>query len=202
MTLINCSVKNSLKISGGPGNGLALRSPPADIVRPTPVRVRKSVFDILGRDISEGPFLDLFSGSGVMAIEAVLRGAPGAVCVETNKDALKTIRGNIHLTRTDQQIRVVPGDVLKSLTGILTGTSFRWIFMDPPYASDMILKVLNALSGMELNDPCTVITEAFHKSTLPEIVSCMKRFRSEKYGDTVIQFWNQTCDEFHEETPI
>ncbi len=127
-----------------------------------------------------------------MAIEAVLRGAPGAVCVESNRRVSDIIRTNIRLTETGSHIQVVQGDVLIKLPSILAGTEFRWIYMDPPYASDLVLPVLDCLADMPAMDACTVITEMFHKTPIPERIKNLEWVRREKYGDTVLYFWNQS----------
>ena len=102
-------------------------------------------------------FLDLFSGSGAIAIEALSRGASHAVLVEQSKKAAECIRENLIFTKTSDRADVYRCDVLTALNQMEGQKPFDIIFMDPPYDQDLERQVLACLSDSSLADEYTVI---------------------------------------------
>ena len=112
-------------------------------MRPTPDRVRETVFNWLGQDLSGKNCLDLFAGSGAMGFEAASRGAAQVLMVESDPEALKSLRVNIH-TLAAPQIRLVAMDALKFVDS--DRQRFDVIFVDPPYRLELLPKLLRKLS--------------------------------------------------------
>lgn len=126
--------------------------------RPTTDRIKETLFNILSGDIPSCKFLDLFSGSGGIGIEALSRGAECAYLVEQNRKAIACIEQNLKFTRLDQHAHVVAGDVLSALGSIeRQGVVFDIIFMDPPYGKKLEQQVLSRLSDSALADERTMI---------------------------------------------
>ncbi len=136
-------MKNKVRIIGGEWRSRSITLPDSSDVRPTPDRVRETVFNWLGQDLSGKNCLDLFAGSGAMGFEAASRGAAQVVMVESNPEVLKSLRANIH-TLGAPQIRLAPMDALKFLD---SGRQlFDVIFVDPPYRLALLPKLLPKLS--------------------------------------------------------
>ena len=102
-------------------------------------------------------FLDLFSGSGAIGIEALSRGAACAAFVEQDRNALQVIRQNLNFTHLTQNARVIAGDVVRIVTSMNGEKSFGVIFMDPPYDNGLERKVLEALRENSIADRDTLI---------------------------------------------
>ncbi|HEX8873300.1 MAG TPA: 16S rRNA (guanine(966)-N(2))-methyltransferase RsmD [Nitrosospira sp.] len=136
-------MKNKVRIIGGEWRSRVITLPDSADVRPTPDRVRETVFNWLGQDLSGRNCLDLFAGSGAMGFEAASRGAAQVVMVESDHRVLKSLRDNIHALGATQ-IRLVPMDALKFVDS--GGQLFDVIFVDPPYRLALLPKLLPRLS--------------------------------------------------------
>lgn len=112
--------------------------------RPTTDRIKETLFNMLQLYIPDAVFLDLYSGSGGIGIEALSRGARHAYFVENNKNALACITENLQFTKVIDRATVLKQDVLSALQGIHE-TEVDIIFMDPPYDCDYEKEVLRIL---------------------------------------------------------
>lgn len=122
----------SLTVSGGSLRGRRLTTLPGRETRPTIGRVREAIFSILQHDLAGARVLDLFAGSGALAIEAVSRGAATAVLIENNPRAASIIRQNLGRCGLDLRLMTADYDAgLKTLAG--EGAVFDLAFADPPY---------------------------------------------------------------------
>ena len=130
---------NRLRIGGGEWRSRLLRFPDLPGLRPTPDRVRETVFNWLGQDMHGKACLDLFAGTGAMAFEALSRGAGQAVLVERAAPACKALHENRQLLQADKaQIVHVDGlDFLRQ-----NRQRFDVIFLDPPYHQGWLPKLL------------------------------------------------------------
>jgi 16S rRNA (guanine966-N2)-methyltransferase len=129
------AASNQLRIVGGEWRRRVLRFPDADGLRPTPDRVRETLFNWLGQRLNGLRCLDLFAGSGALGFEAASRGAREVVLVERDGGALKALRANKDMLGAGQ-VEVVAGDGLSYLAGDCG--LFDVIFMDPPFAADLL----------------------------------------------------------------
>ena len=121
---------------------------------------------MLAFDIPGGSFLDLFSGSGAIGIEALSRGARKAVFIENNKKASHCIRENLKFTRLEEGATVMECDVFAGLKRLEERReAFDIIFMDPPYTAGYEKPVLEYLSGSKLVDEDTLIVVEAKKET-------------------------------------
>jgi 16S rRNA (guanine966-N2)-methyltransferase len=122
----------SLTVSGGSLRGRRLATLAGRDTRPTIGRVREAIFSILQHDLARARVLDLFAGSGALAIEAVSRGAATAVLIENNPKAAAVIRGN--LDRCGLDFRLLVMDYITGLKMLAReGAVFDLAFADPPY---------------------------------------------------------------------
>jgi len=124
-----------VRIIGGQWRGRRLAVPAAGGLRPTPDRVRETLFNWLQPVIEGARCLDLFAGTGVLGLEALSRGAAEAVLVEADGQAVAGLRDNAQrLGASDAHI--VQADVLSWLGG--TPSAFHVVFLDPPYRRDLL----------------------------------------------------------------
>ena len=114
--------------------------------RPTTDRIKETLFNMLQPYLSDAVFIDLYSGSGGICIEALSRGARHAYFVENNKNAFACIMANLQFTKFADRATVLKQDVLSALQGIREKEA-DIIFMDPPYGYDYEKEVLRILSS-------------------------------------------------------
>jgi 16S rRNA (guanine966-N2)-methyltransferase len=178
-----------VRIVAGESKGRRLAAPDGRETRPTPERVREALFSSLGNAVPGAAVLDLFAGSGALGLEALSRGAARAVFVERSRRALPVLRANIASLGCQDRCRVVPGDALKALERLArAGAAFDVVFLDPPYAGDLLGLALAALAGSALLAAGAVIV-AEHAASAPLALPAglVERARR-KYGDTAVTF--------------
>ena len=150
-----------MRVIAGKAKGLKLNSPPGLDTRPTTDRIKETLFNLLGQDMHGCRFLDLFSGSGGIGIEALSRGAVLSIFVENNPSALKVIKGNLSHSRLGEGAKIISRDVFVALDMLKGEAPFDYIFMDPPYEIGLEEKVLEALSKSPMvNQDTIIIVEA------------------------------------------
>jgi 16S rRNA (guanine966-N2)-methyltransferase len=133
---------NRVRIIGGDWRSRVLHFPPASQLRPTPDRVRETLFNWLGQRLDGLACLDLFAGSGALGFEALSRGASRVVMVERDRAVAHALRENAaKLGATGSQI--LEAEALAWLAR--NAERFDVVFVDPPYASDLALRALQAL---------------------------------------------------------
>ena len=149
-----------MRVIAGKARRIPLTTLPGMDTRPTTDRIKETLFNMLQSYLADCTFLDLFSGSGAIGIEALSRGAKEAVLVEQDRDALACIRENLKATRFEAEAQVKQGDVI-SVLRTLQHAPFDLIFMDPPYDLRWEEKVLTVLSQASYVDEYTkIIVEA------------------------------------------
>ena len=124
-------MRNDIRIIAGEWRSRKLRFPAVEGLRPTPDRVRETVFNWL-RDVIEGArCLDLFAGSGALGFEAASRGAASVVQVDAAEKVCDALRQNCSLLKADERIRVIRDQARGYLTG--PAEPFDVVFLDPPF---------------------------------------------------------------------
>lgn len=146
-----------MRVIAGTARSMPLKTVKGLDTRPTTDKTKETLFNILQTDVPDCRFLDLFSGSGAIAIEALSRGAAHAVLVEQNGKAAECIKENLVFTKTMDRAEVQKCDVLTALHRMEGQKPFDIIFMDPPYNQELEQQVLSYLAGSTLADEYTVI---------------------------------------------
>lgn len=143
-------------------------------LRPTPDRVRETLFNWLGQDLRGKCCLDLFAGSGALGFEAASRGADKVTMVEQDAVAFTALQGN---AKTLQAVRVqlVRGDALKFVRS--AGPSHDVVFLDPPYRAGWVEKMAPLLPGL-LTEDGVVYVEAEHEIENIERLTRIKQGRA------------------------
>ena len=180
----------SMRVITGVAKGRRLESVSGRKTRPTADRVKESLFSILGERVLTGRFLDLYAGSGAIGIEALSRGAPGAVFVDNSRAAIQVIKGNLQRVGLADHAEVHNTDVSRAIAILAKrDIQFGCIFMDPPYGQGKIMETLLAISRVGLAGADTlVIVEHSRDEPVPERIETLRRIRIQKYGDTEISF--------------
>jgi len=137
--------RNTVRIIGGTWRSRILEFPDAADLRPTPDRVRETIFNWLGQDLSGMACLDLFAGSGALGFEALSRGAASAVMVEKDPEALRALRENAHKLGA-RNLTIVRGDALEFARG--ARSRFDVVFVDPPYRLGLQAATLTLVRGV------------------------------------------------------
>lgn len=151
-----------MRVIAGSARRLLLEAPAGFNTRPTSDKVKETLFNILMPYIySDTSFLDLYSGSGAIGIEALSRGAQSAVFVERSREAVNCINKNLKTTHFTEKAQVINSDVLTALNRLEGRKSFDMIFLDPPYDCGYERAVLEYLSTSDIvGKDALIIVEA------------------------------------------
>jgi 16S rRNA (guanine966-N2)-methyltransferase len=156
-----------LRIIGGTWRGRKLRFPPSPEIRPTPDRVRETLFNWLGTRVSGARCLDLFAGSGALGLESLSRGAAHATFVERDAAAVRELRARLAEWGAIGA-QVEQGDALRFLAG--TGGPFDIVFLDPPFDSDLLTAAAGFLErGRWLAPGALIYVECAARAGLPPL---------------------------------
>jgi 16S rRNA (guanine966-N2)-methyltransferase len=136
-------VKNKLRIIGGDWRSRQLSFVDAPGLRPTPARVRETLFNWLQYEIVGKQCLDLYAGSGALGFEAASRGAKSVIQVESNAQACRHLRDNALVLSASDRIKVVQSDVLRYLDG--NPEAFDVAFLDPPFGQSLAIQTCRQL---------------------------------------------------------
>lgn len=147
-----------MRVIAGTARRLNLVTPSGKHTRPTSDKIKETLFNILQTEVPGSRFLDLFSGSGGIAIEALSRGAREAVLVDNDREAVRCMKENIRHTHFEEISRVMAMDVLQAFRRLdQLGQPFDIIFMDPPYRMDLERRVLPYLLASALVESDTLL---------------------------------------------
>ena len=150
-----------MRIIAGKNRSLPLKTPKGLNTRPTTDRIKETLFNMISGKIPGAKFLDIFSGSGAIGLEAVSRGAKKAYFIENNKEAIGCIKDNIAFTKSISECVLYTQDYLSALKQIEHEGEMDIIFMDPPYGQDYEKRVLEYLSESGLcGEDTMIIVEA------------------------------------------
>jgi 16S rRNA (guanine966-N2)-methyltransferase len=163
--------------------------------RPTTDRVREALFSMLAsmHGLSGARVLDLWAGSGALALEALSRGAAEATLVESGREALAAIRANVASLGLDDRARVVPAQVERA-TKQLHNASFELVFADPPWAdvdTGAAVRAIAALlgpTGALLAEGGILVLEHASKTASPALAPLVLE-RTRAYGDTSLSLY-------------
>lgn len=139
--------KNSVRIIGGQFKRRTLNFIDQDGLRPTPDRLRETLFNWLTGDLQGASVLDVCAGSGVLGFESLSRGAKYAVLIELNKQQAHKLTINAQTLKADN-ITIIQGDCLTLLPKF--DTPFDIVFVDPPYQANLWQAILNCLTQHKL----------------------------------------------------
>lgn len=156
-----------MRIISGTAKGTKLYTLEGLTTRPTLDRVKESIFNIIQNEIQDVSFLDLFSGSGAIGLEALSRGAKKAILCDKSEDAVKIIKQNAEKTHLQDKAKIYNCDFKKCLEKIEEPLDI--IFLDPPYKTDYIYESLKIIEENKLlNEDGIIILETDEKERITE----------------------------------
>ena len=191
--------RNDMRIITGSARGTTLQTLDGEATRPTPERVKEAVFSMIQFDIEGRRVLDLFSGSGQMALEALSRGALSAVLVDESADAVKIIRENAQKTKLFSACRLIRSTHKEYLRGAKGREVFDIVFLDPPYQDfDTLKESLEMLVRYELlAKNALVICETDRKE--PIETAGLRTIKHNHYGRIYITLLTNAEEEAEDE---
>ncbi len=173
--------RNQLRIIAGQWRGRKLSFPEVPGLRPTPDRVRETLFNWLAPVITGARCLDLFAGSGALGLEALSRGAAHVILVDEQSAVIKQLRANLSLLQADSA-EVIHADAVTYLAG--SATPCDVVFLDPPYQTAWLARCMEQLEqGGWLATHAWIYLEAASKAGLPAMPPNWHVVRSKTAGE-------------------
>jgi len=172
-----------MRVIAGEFRSRKLKSIPGVATRPTPDRLRETLFDILQTRMEGAVFVDAYAGTGAVGIEALSRGARHAFFLERNRAALEAIRENLAALHLESRATVLTGPVILTLARCQADL----VFLDPPY--DQEREYAAALELLAQTPPSLVIVQHAVRFPLEQEYSGLRRTRILKQGDNALSFY-------------
>lgn len=181
-----------MRVIGGIFRSRRLKGPGTLPLRPTSDRLRETLFNILGPRIEDSFFVDLYSGTGAVGIEAVSRGARYSVLIDSNAKASRLIRENL------ASLGILGAELIRAdaLAGLEQLADRRvvadFFFLDPPYDKpEELVRVLEYLDASRLVSPRAVVVAEHHwRTALPDRFDRLECTRQLEQGDAVLSFYS------------
>ena len=151
--------------------------------RPTPDRLRETLFNVLASSISDGVFMDIYAGTGAVGIEALSRGARRAIFIENNRAAVEVIRENLVSLGLQGRAEVFAGKVAKVLERVGADIAF----LDPPY--EMSKEYEASMTALGASETELAIVQHSSRFTPQEQYGHLQRYRAIKQGDNTLSFY-------------
>jgi 16S rRNA (guanine(966)-N(2))-methyltransferase RsmD len=182
----------SLRVIAGLAKGRKLKTVPGDTTRPVTDMVKEALFNILGSDVVDSHWWDIFGGTGAIGIEALSRGAAYIRFTDLNRLPVETIKENLATCGFSQQAEVRRGDAFAMLKGI-PEAQFEYLYIAPPQYKEMwseALKLVDENPGW-LSETGEVIVQ-IHPREYKEIeLTNLQQFEERKYGSTLLVFYEK-----------
>lgn len=180
-----------MRVIAGKARHIQLKTVDTMDTRPTTDRIKETLFNMIQNDVMECNFLDLYSGSGAIGIEALSRGAKKAAFVENGRAALGCIKENLQKTKLADKATVYECDVLEAIKRLeVLNEPFDYIFMDPPYNQLHEKQVLDILKDSCLVDEyTTIIVEASLETTFEYLEGMGYKVRKRKEYKTNVHMF-------------
>ena len=177
-----------MRITGGKLKGRIIQCPDG-IIRPAMDRMRESVFSIIG-DLTGKSWLDLFSGSGTIALEAASRGANPIELCEKDKIKVGTLLNNVKISEQECGVKIKCHFMPVEYFIKRCKTSFDFIFFDPPFPYKFHEQlVLQAAQNGMLNPGGTILVHRPEEHFMPEVIGPLKRTDQREYGRSIVDFY-------------
>jgi 16S rRNA (guanine(966)-N(2))-methyltransferase RsmD len=181
-----------MRVISGKYKGLHIKAVPGQSTRPTTDKVKEAIFNMAGPYFEGGTVLDLYGGSGGLAIEALSRGMDEAVIVDRDKKAVETIYSNLKACRIPSgEASVFRNEASRALKALVKREiQFDLIFLDPPYLKHKLPEELEFIGKNNLSSKNgTIVVEHSVQVALEDSYETLSLTREERYGDTVISIY-------------
>jgi 16S rRNA (guanine(966)-N(2))-methyltransferase RsmD len=179
-----------LRVISGTARGRKLKDVPGDTTRPVTDKVKQALFNILGADVQDSAWWDLFAGTGAVGIEALSRGAAFVRFSELNRLPIETIKANLETTSFVSQAEIRRGDAFTMLSAS-PDRSFDYVYIAPPQYKEMWSKALGLLDSHPgwLSPEPEVIVQIHPREYLELELKYLAEFEQRKYGSTLLVFY-------------
>lgn len=175
-----------MRIISGSARGKRLASFTGKQIRPTSDRMREALFSMLISRLGEldgRRILDLYAGSGALALEALSRGGEHATLIDSGRQAAGLIERNAKTCQLEDKISLIRGKVLDSLPLVQNRGPFDLIFLDPPYGQDLLIPTLTLVSDLSLlAEDGIVCVDTSGEETVPDRVGRLQCIVQRRYG--------------------
>ncbi|MGL4731602.1 MAG: 16S rRNA (guanine(966)-N(2))-methyltransferase RsmD [Clostridium sp.] len=181
-----------MRVIGGIAKGRKLLPPEGMGTRPTLDRIKESIFNIIQHRVRGAVTIDLFSGTGSLGIEAASRGAEKSYLIEMGDISYSLLRKNVENLKLEDVCKTLKGDCYKYLEEFhKEGKKFDIIFIDPPYAKDMIPPAIELISKYKLlQEDGLIVSKIDTKEVIYEGNGDITMFNTRKYGNTTVCFYD------------
>ena len=179
-TSASSSGENRLRIVGGRWRSMRVDFPPIAAIRPTPDRVRETLFNWLQTKIVDARCLDLFAGSGALGLEALSRGAGHVTFVDREPAVVRDLTTTLARFKATNAEAIV-SDALSYLQR--ANAAFDIVFLDPPFSADLLKPVCDALAHNRLNPDAYVYLESAATEGPPALPEGWTLYRSKRAGE-------------------
>lgn len=182
----------SLRVISGQAKGRRIKSVPGDTTRPITDRVKEALFNILGSDVMDSHWWDMFGGTGAVGIEALSRGAAFVRFTDSNREPVETIKANLKSTRLETHAEVQRADAL-SMARSQPDRQFHYIYIAPPQFHGLWMQALSHLADNPgwLAEDGWVIVQIAPKEYLSTTLPALIEFDQRKYGTTLLAFYRR-----------
>ncbi|MGY3749154.1 16S rRNA (guanine(966)-N(2))-methyltransferase RsmD [Vagococcus acidifermentans] len=182
-----------MRVIAGKYKGRKLVSLKGEQTRPTSDKIKGALFNMIGPYFDGGTVLDLYSGSGNLAIEAVSRGCETAFCVDNHYPAVNVIRENITLTKESGKFHIMKCHADQALQKLAAKRQqFDLVFLDPPYAKQTIVPQIQFMQTHQLlTDGALIVCETDKVVALPDELPGLRLKKRQRYGITEIVIYDQ-----------
>lgn len=182
-----------MRVISGKAKGKKLEAPEGMHTRPVTDQIKQAIFNTLQFRIVDCNFLDLFSGSGSMGIEAISRGATKTILVDNDTNAINVINKNINGCKFDKnEYQVIKGDAFKVVEDLYNKQmKFDVIYLDPPYTVDEIfIPIMETLDKFNILEEDGILAIRTKKEKeLPDEFNTLEKTRMKKYGISMVHYY-------------
>ncbi len=182
-----------LRIIRGKAKGIRLRSVPGDSTRPITDRVKEALFNILGADVLDSAWLDLFAGTGSVGLEALSNGASFVRMIDLNRTAIRTLHANLKAARLGAGAEIRQADAF-ALLSQPADRRFDYVYIAPPQYRGMWEKALALLDAHPdwLSEDAWVIVQIHPKEYREVVLQHLNLFDRRQYGSTLLVFYERS----------
>lgn len=185
------------KIVAGKYKGKTLKLPSKTTTRSSKTIVLESFFNTLQFEIIDSTFIEVFSGSGSVGLEALSRGASNVMFMEQDRDALRVLKENI--SQTDPSAcEVFAGDSFSNISAVLKALKRKnqeaYFYIDPPFSvregmEDIYEKTITLIESLPKELVKMIIIEHMTGLEIPQKISCFEKIKSKKFGNTTLTYF-------------
>lgn len=181
-----------MRVIAGLAKGKRLKAPPGNDTRPITDRIKEALFNVLGTNIADSYFLDLFAGSGSVGIEALSRNAKEAVFIDSFPLAVKAMKENIINCKFEEKAEVYCQDVFKAIEILKKNDKyFDFIYIDPPFTKeDFFDKVMEKLDNHKIyKENVVIVIRIPRKKDLNKDLTNLEHYRENIYGESCLHYY-------------